>query len=73
MNTFLRTYTIMPLTSASRAAPFRMPTDFDGKAGFLLAEQLRTVDLARMKTKVGHLDPATLRKALALLRDMFGE
>lgn len=73
MNRFLRTYTVMPLTSGSRPAPFRAATNFDGKIGFLLAEQLRTVDLARLKTKVGEIDDATLKQALAILRDMFEE
>jgi mRNA interferase MazF len=73
MNRFLRTYTVMPLTSGSRAAPFRIPTRFAGKDGFLLAEQLRTADLVRLKVKIGEIDKETLKRALAVLRDMFEE
>lgn len=73
MNRFLRTYTVMPLTSGSRSAPFRVATHFDGKNGLLMAEQLRTADLARLKKKIGDIDEVTLKEALAVLRDMFEE
>lgn len=71
MNRFLRTFTVMPLTSGSRPASFRVPSRFGGKDGFLLAEQLRTTDLARMRTRLGEIDEETLEAALALLREMF--
>ena len=73
MNRFLRTYIVMPLTSGSREAPFRVPTVFGAKNGFLLAEQIRIVDLARLKNKIGEVDEVILKKALAVLRDMFEE
>jgi mRNA interferase MazF len=73
MNRFLRTFTVMPLTSGGKAAPFRVPSRFSGKKGFLLAEQLRTADLTRLKLKIGEIDEATLKRALAVLRDMFEE
>lgn len=73
MNRSLRTYTIVPLTSGSRAAPFRVATRFQGKDGFLLPEQMRTTDLARMKSRMGEIDQITLKRMLAILRDMFEE
>lgn len=73
MNRHLATFTVMPLTSGSRPAPFRVPTRFKGKGGFLLAEQLRTVDLVRLVKQLGEVEPATLAEALAVLRDMFEE
>lgn len=71
MNRYLDTVTIMPLTSGSRPAPFRVPTVFDGRKGFLLAEQLRTADRHRLRSKLGRIDAKTLVAALAMLRDMF--
>lgn len=73
MNRHLRTCTVMPLASGSREAPFRIPVRFRNKDGLLLAEQLRTADLARMKSKVGEIDEASLKAALGVLRDMFEE
>ena len=73
MNRHLDTVTIMPLTSGSKPAPFRIQTNFDGKHGFLLPEQLRTADRHRLRRRVGRVDDATLATALAVLRDMFTE
>ena len=73
MNQFLDTVTVMPMTSGSWEAPFRVPVQTGGKQGFLLAEQLRTTDRHRMRKRVGALDAATLREALAVLREMFEE
>lgn len=73
MNRHLDTVTVMPLTSGSRSAPFRVPTGFGGKEGFLLAEQLRTADRRRLRGKLGKIDDRTLLTALAVLREMFEE
>ena len=73
MNHFLKTFTVMPLTSGSRPAPFRLPIRFGEKNGFLLADQLRTADLERLRGRIGPIDKESLRAVLALLRDMFEE
>jgi mRNA interferase MazF len=71
MNRFLSTVTAVPLTSGSQPAGFRMPFDFNNTNGLLLADQLRTLDRARLIKRLGTLDEATVEKALAVLRDMF--
>jgi mRNA interferase MazF len=71
MNRHLATVTIMPLTSGSRAAPFRVPVQFGKKEGLLLADQLRTADRSRLIQKVGQIEANTLSAALGTLRDMF--
>lgn len=73
MNRHLATFTIVPLTSGSRPAPFRIQTGFGGKEGFLLPEQLRTVDRIRLVKRLGYVEPDTLTEALAVLRNMFEE
>ena len=71
MNRYLDTVTVMPMTSGSRPAPFRVATTFAGKDGLILAEQLRTADRHRMIRKLGRVDAPTLSAALAVLREMF--
>lgn len=73
MNRFLPTCIVMPLTSGSRPAPFRTPLHFRDKDGFLLAEQIRTVDRSRLKSKWGVIDDPSLNQALNVLREMFEE
>ena len=73
MNRFLDTVTVLPMTSGSHEAPFRVAVRFGDKQGFLLAEQMRTADRRRMHKKVGRIDRATLQAALSVLREMFEE
>jgi mRNA interferase MazF len=42
----LRTVTVAPMTTASRAAPFRVAVRFGGKDGLVLLDQIRTLDKA---------------------------
>jgi mRNA interferase MazF len=71
MNRFLSTVTALPLTSVSQPAGFRVPVEFNNTNGLLLADQLRTLDRARLIKRLGTLDGATVEAALAVLRDMF--
>lgn len=64
---------VAPLTSGSRPAPFRVPAKFKGKEGLILPDQLRTVDRRRLVKKLGSVEAATLKAALAVLRELFAE
>jgi mRNA-degrading endonuclease toxin of MazEF toxin-antitoxin module len=52
-------------------AGFRMQIQFNNTDGMLLADQLRTLDRARLIKRLGTLDNVTVEAALAVLRDMF--
>jgi len=69
----LRTVTVAPMTTGGHAAPFRVPVNFEGKAGLILLDQLRTLDKQRLVRWLGAVDRATLRTTLARLRDVFAE
>lgn len=73
MNQHLRTITAMPLTSGSHPAPFRIAVRFQDKDGFLLADQVRTLDRRRLVKRLGKVSRPTLAAALAVLREMFHE
>ena len=73
INDHLSTLLVAPLTSGSRPAPFRVATNFAGKSGLMLLEQVRAVDSARLVKKVGQIDRLTLSAALAVLRALFAE
>ena len=73
MNQHLRTITAMPLTSGSHPAPFRIAVRFQDKDGFLLADQVRTLDRRRLVKRLGKVSMPTLAAALAVLREMFHE
>jgi mRNA interferase MazF len=73
MHDRLRTVTVAPMTTGSRPAPFRIAVRFEGKAGLILLDQLRTLDKQRLVRRLGAVERRTLRTTLARLRDVFAE
>ncbi len=53
LHNHLRTVIVAPMTTGSRAAPFRVPVTFQGKAGLMLLDQIRTVDKSRLVKWLG--------------------
>ena len=73
MNHYLGTVVVMPLTSGSHVTRFRVPAKFRNVPGLLLGDQIRCVSKQRLLKHLGVLDEATLKEALAVLREMFEE
>ena len=71
LNAHPRTFIVAPLTTGSHPYPFRVPCRFEGRAGYIVLDQIRTVDRERLVRKLGKLTPSTLRRTLAILQDMF--
>ena len=71
LNLHLRTAIVAPMTSAGRPYPFRVSCKFDGTSGFVVLDQLRTVDRDRLVRRLGRLHGPTFDKVLALLQEMF--
>ncbi|MGH7583424.1 MAG: type II toxin-antitoxin system PemK/MazF family toxin [Gemmatimonadales bacterium] len=71
LNGSLATFIVAPLTTGSHPYPFRIPCRFAGKSGFVVLDQLRTVDRARFAAKAGRLSAPTLLRALTVLQEMF--
>ncbi len=71
LNPYLRTFIVAPLTTGGHAYPFRVPCRFEGKAGYVVIDQIRTVDRERLVRRLGKLSPSTLGRVLAILQEMF--
>jgi mRNA interferase MazF len=71
LNGALSTFIVAPLTTGSHPYPFRIPCRFASKSGHVVPDQLRTVDRARLGQKIGRLSPATLKRVLDVLQEMF--
>lgn len=71
LNAHLRLATIVPLTTGSHPAPFRLPIHFAGRDGLLLLEQLRSIDKRRLVKHLGNVNTAVLEDTLAALRSFF--
>ncbi len=71
LNPYLRTFIVAPLTTGGHPYPFRVPCRFGGKAGYVVIDQIRTVDRERLVRRLGKLSPSTLGRVLAILQEMF--
>ena len=67
------TLIIAPLTTGSHRYPSRVPCRFAGKNGHVVLDQLRTIDRARARKRIGRIAPSTMGMVLAVLREMFAE
>ncbi len=71
LNAYLRTFIVAPLTTGSHTYPFRVPCRFEGRAGYVVLDQIRAVDQGRLVRRLGKLSSSTLGQALAILQEMF--
>jgi len=71
LNTSLRTFIIAPLTTGGHPYPFRVPCKFEGRAGYVVIDQIRTVDRERLVRRLGKISSSTLGRILAILQEMF--
>ena len=73
LNDHLSTFLVAPMTTGGHPYPFRLACRFEGKEGYVVLDQLRTVDGHRLIRRLGRLNAKTLSKALAVLQEMFEE
>ena len=73
LNEHLRTVIVAPMTTGGRAYPWRPRCRFQGRAGFIALDQLRTVDVERLVKALGQLEGSTVVSVLECLQDMFAE
>lgn len=71
LNAHVRTYIVAPLTAGGHPYPFRISCRFQGKAGHIVLDQIRTIDRERVVRRLGRISATTLATALAVLQDMF--
>jgi mRNA interferase MazF len=68
LNTHLRTFIVAPLTTGGHPYPFRIPCRFRGRPGFVVLDQIHTIDQERITRTLGRPSPATLSRALPVLQ-----
>jgi len=73
MNHHIGTVIIAPMTTKGRPYPTRIECSFQGKAGHIVLDQIRTVDSVRLVRKLGKIDLETSAAVLSVLQDMFSE
>ena len=71
LNRHLHTVIVAPMTTQTRRYPTRVTCNFKGKKGQVVLDQIRTVDRSRLLQKLGSLSPATGRRVLEILAEIF--
>jgi mRNA interferase MazF len=70
MNQHISTVIIAPMTTKSHPFPTRVLIEFKGKEGWIVLDQIRTVDKQRLVTKLGQLRPSLKKKVKAVIQEM---
>lgn len=70
MNKHISTVIIAPMTSQSHPYPTRVPIKFKGKDGWVVLDQIRTVDKRRLIKRLGKVDKNTIDNIKSVIKEM---
>ena len=70
MNNNIRTVIIVPMTTKSHAYPTRIPVWFNKKSGWIVLDQIRTVDKARLVKKLGKISSREVAAVKDIIKQM---
>ena len=71
INNNLRTIVVAPMTTKSKKYPTRIPIKHDKKEGWIVIDQLRTIDKFRIVRVLDNLAYSEIKKVKAVLRETF--
>lgn len=67
----LNTAIVAPLTTKTRLYPTRIPVKFSGKQGYVVLDQIRTIDKMRFIKLLGIIDKKTGLEILKRIQEIF--
>ena len=70
MNRYLRTIIVAPMTTKSRSYPTRVRVKQKKESGWVVIDQLRTIDKQRIIKIIGELSPVEINKTKRIIREM---
>ena len=70
MNKFIETVIIAPMTTKSHDYPTRVKLVFQRKRGWIVLDQLRTVDKIRLQKRLGKIGASEIRQVKDILQEM---
>ncbi|MGD1950527.1 MAG: type II toxin-antitoxin system PemK/MazF family toxin [Leptolyngbyaceae cyanobacterium] len=73
MNRYIATVIIAPMTTKEKQYPTRVISQFQGKNGQIVLDQIRRVDKNRLVKKLGRISPNEQKMLLDILAEMFAE
>lgn len=70
MNRNIQTVIIAPMTTKSHDYPTRVRLTFQGKTGWIVLDQIRTVDKKRLVRKLGRVSDKVTEKVKVVIKEM---
>jgi mRNA interferase MazF len=70
MNDNLQTVIVAPMTTKSHDYPSRIKVDFQNKTGWIVLDQIRTIDKSRLTRKLGEVDKKTVQRVKSVIKEM---
>jgi mRNA interferase MazF len=71
MNRNIRTVIVAPMTTTGKDYPTRIACQFKKKKGYIVLDQIRTIDKTRLIKNLGSLDAETQLKVISVLQRLF--
>ncbi len=71
MNKHLDTIVVAPMTSSSKNYPTRISVNYDKKTGWIVLDQIRTIDKQRIVKILSTLSEKEIIKVKAVLKETF--
>jgi len=70
MNRHLRTVIVAPMTTKSRSYPTRVRVKKQNESGWVVIDQLRTIDKQRIIKILSQLSPGEINKTKSVIKEM---
>jgi mRNA interferase MazF len=71
MNKYLNTIVIAPMTTTSKQYPTRVEIKHDNKIGWIVLDQIRTIDKQRIIKDLGRLSKPEIKEVKSILKETF--
>ena len=71
MNKYLRTIVVAPMTTKSRNSPKRIKIKHNRKIGWIVIDQIRTIDKKRIVKVLGELSQPELKEVKSVLKETY--
>ncbi len=71
MNKFLNTVVIVPMTTSSKNYPTRIEIKHDNKIGWIVLDQIRTIDKQRIIRDLGRLTKSVINELKLILKETY--
>lgn len=71
MNKYLRTIVIAPMTSSSKKYPTRVSVSHDNKKGWIVLDQIRTIDKVRVIKQLDKLTANEIEEVKSVIRETY--